>query len=219
MKAKVLKRSLLCSLLCIVLIGSFLFSQETYKVKRVIDGDTIELENGEKVRLIGIDTPETLPPSKEVEYFGKEAGDFTKRMVEGKHVKLEFDVQKRDKYGRLLAYVYLEDSTFLNAELLKQGYATISTYPPNIKYVEEFARLQREAQENNRGLWKTRNAEKAAISAQPSTSQNDTIVYITLSGKKYHRANCRSLSKNKIPISLRNAVLSYSPCEICNPPK
>ena len=137
-----------------------LFSQETYKVKRVIDGDTIELENGEKVRLIGIDTPETLPPSKEVEYFGKEAGDFTKRMVEGKHVKLEFDVQKRDKYGRLLAYVYLEDSTFLNAELLKQGYATISTYPPNIKYVEEFARLQREAQENNRGLWKTRNAEK-----------------------------------------------------------
>ena len=75
-------------------------------------------------------------------------------MLEGKEVRLEMDVQERDKYGRLLAYVYLEDSTFVNAELLKQGYAQVATYPPNVKYVELFVKLQKEARENKRGLWK-----------------------------------------------------------------
>jgi len=88
---------------------------KVYKVKRVIDGDTILLTNGERVLLIGVDTPETVHPNKPVEYFGKEASAFTKKMVEGKKVKLEFDWDRRDKYDRLLAYVYLLDGTFLNA--------------------------------------------------------------------------------------------------------
>lgn len=218
MKTKVLTRTFLFFLLYVVLIGSVSLSQETHKVKRVIDGDTIELENGEKVRLIGIDTPETVHPSKDVEYYGKEASDFTKRMLEGKQVEIEFDIQKRDKYGRLLAYVYLEDGTFINAELLKQGYATISTYPPNIKYVDEFTRLQREARENDRGLWGKSLSENVEISVQQSILQNDSIVYITKTGTKYHQDGCRYLSKSKIPIPLKEAVLSYSPCSVCNPP-
>ena len=86
---------------------------------RVVDGDTIILSNGEKVRLIGVDTPETVRPNTPVEYYGKEASAFTKKMVEGKDVKLEYDWQQRDKYGRLLAYVYLMDGTFLNAWMLQ----------------------------------------------------------------------------------------------------
>ncbi len=218
MKTKVLTRILFFAILYVIFTGSVLFSQDTYKVKRVIDGDTIELENGDRVRLIGIDTPETVHPSKAVEYYGKEASDFTKRMVEGKRVKIEFDLQKRDKYGRLLAYVFLEDGTFLNAELLKQGYANISTYPPNVKYVEEFSRLEREARENVRGLWAPSDSQKVVTSSQRTPTEDDEIVYITKTGKKYHRADCRYLSKSKIPISLKDAVLSYTPCSVCNPP-
>jgi len=87
---------------------------------RVIDGDTIVLSNGEKVRLIGVDTPETKHSQKPVEYYGKEATAFTKKMVGGKVVKLKYDVQRRDEYDRLLAYVYLMNGTFLNAEIIKQ---------------------------------------------------------------------------------------------------
>jgi micrococcal nuclease len=94
------------------------------KVIRVIDGDTIELEGGVKVRYIGIDTPETVHPSKPVQFMGKEASAFNRQLVEGKDVRLEYDVQRTDKYGRTLAYVYVGD-TFVNAELVKQGYAQI----------------------------------------------------------------------------------------------
>jgi micrococcal nuclease len=126
---------------------------EIYKVKRVIDGDTLLLINGEKVRLIGVDTPETKHPQKRVQYFGREAHLFTERMVGGKEVRFEFERQKRDKYGRLLAYVYLSDGTFLNAEIIKQGYGFAYTRFP-FKYMEEFRRYQREARENGKGLWR-----------------------------------------------------------------
>ena len=130
-------------------------SQNFYLCTRVIDGDTIIVNidgKEERVRLIGVDTPETVHPSKPVEYFGKEASEFTKRMVEGKRVRLEFDWQRRDKYGRLLAYIYLEDGTFLNAEIIKQGYGFAYTRFP-FKYLEEFRQYEREARENGRGLW------------------------------------------------------------------
>ena len=122
-------------------------------MKRVVDGDTLLMTNQEKVRLIGVDTPETKHPKKPVQRFGKEAYLFTKKMVEGEKVRLEYDWQKRDKYGRLLAYVYLMDGTFLNAEIIKQGYGFAYTRFP-FKYLEEFRRYQREARENKRGLWK-----------------------------------------------------------------
>jgi len=126
---------------------------EYRKVTRVVDGDTIILDGNERVRIIGVDTPETKHPQKPVEYFGKEAAAFTKRMVEGKKVRLEYDWQKQDRYGRTLAYVYLDDGTFLNAELIKQGYGFAYTKFP-FKYLDEFRQYEREARENNRGLWK-----------------------------------------------------------------
>jgi micrococcal nuclease len=100
-----------------------------------------------------VDTPETKHPYKPVEYFGEEAYRFTKRMVEGKKVRLEFDWQERDRYGRLLAYVYLADGTFVNAEIIKQGYGHAYTKYP-FKYLEEFRQYEREARENKIGLWK-----------------------------------------------------------------
>lgn len=102
--------------------------------------------------MIGVNAPETKHPEKQVERFGMEAYLFTKGMVEGKEVRLEFDWQRRDKYGRLLAYVYLLDGTFLNAEIIKQGYGFAYTKYP-FKYLDEFRRYEREAMENERGLW------------------------------------------------------------------
>lgn len=129
--------------------------QDTFLCTRVVDGDTIVVSiegKQEKVRLIGVDTPETVHPSKPVEYFGREASDFTKRTVERQKVRLEYDWQKRDKYGRLLGYVYLEDGTFLNAEIIKQGYGFAYTKYP-FKFLDEFRQYEREARENKKGLW------------------------------------------------------------------
>ena len=126
---------------------------EVHKVKRVIDGDTLLLTNGERVRLIGVDTPETKHPQKPVQKFGKEAYLFTKRMVEGKEVRLDYDWQKKDKYGRILAYIYLTDGTFLNAEIIRQGYGFAYTRFP-FKFLEEFRVYEREAREKRKGLWK-----------------------------------------------------------------
>ena len=138
-----------------LVLSSIVTAQDFYLCTRVIDGDTIAVEkNGkkEKVRLIGADTPETVHPSKPVEYFGKEASEFTRKNVEGKRVRLEYDWQNRDKYGRLLAYVYIEDGTFLNAEIIRQGYGFAYTRYP-FKYLEDFREYEREARGNNRGLW------------------------------------------------------------------
>lgn len=136
-------------------------------VKRAVDGDTLLLETGERVRLIGIDTPEihesdklqrdirrTKQDAAAIKEMGMRSYQFTKKMVEGKRVSLEFDVERYDRYKRLLAYVYLKDGTFVNAEIIKQGYASLMTYPPNVKYVDTFKELYKEARENNRGLWK-----------------------------------------------------------------
>lgn len=128
-----------------------------YEVISVTDGDTFKINyNGKekKVRLIGVDTPESVSPNKEKNNnYGKEASNYTKERLEGKNVSIEFDVQETDQYGRFLAYVYLEDGTMYNKELLEKGYAQVATYPPNVKYVEEFEEIQKQARENKVGFW------------------------------------------------------------------
>lgn len=128
------------------------------RVKRVVDGDTFWVYNDSmkaiKVRLIGVDTPETVHPRKSGEYFGEEASDYVKSLLETNRVRLEYDVGKEDRYGRTLAYVYLEDGTFLNADLLKKGYARIMTIPPNIKHADYFLKLERKARKKKKGMWK-----------------------------------------------------------------
>jgi len=126
--------------------------QEEFLVTKVIDGDTITLENGEVVRYIGIDTPETVHPSKEVGCFGEESSKKNKELVGGKLVRLEKDISERDKYQRLLRYVWVDD-IFVNDYLVREGYATSVSYPPDVKYQEQFRQAEQEARENNRGLW------------------------------------------------------------------
>jgi micrococcal nuclease len=127
-------------------------SGEWRVVVRVVDGDTLVLDGGERVRLIGVNTPETKDPRRPVEYFGKEASAFVRRVAEGKRARLEYDQERADRYGRTLAYVYLEDGTFLNAEIIRQGYGHAYTRFP-FRYADEFRAYEREARENNRGLW------------------------------------------------------------------
>ncbi|MCX5704993.1 MAG: thermonuclease family protein [Candidatus Omnitrophica bacterium] len=144
------------------------YKYDNILVKRAVDGDTLLLENGERVRLIGIDTPEmheskklyrdserSKQDTKTIQEMGKRAAEFTRNLVEGRPVRLEFDVDRYDKYKRLLAYVYLvSDGTFVNAKIIEEGYASVMTYPPNVKHTDEFVKLYRQARENNRGLWK-----------------------------------------------------------------
>jgi micrococcal nuclease len=130
-----------------------------YQVSQVVDGDTFWIVNGnqerEKIRLIGVDAPESRKSGKkEIGHFGKESKIFLDQLLTGKKVRLEYDVGKYDRYKRTLGYVYLEDGTFLNAYLIKNGYASVMTVPPNVKYADQFVKLQKEAREKNRGLWK-----------------------------------------------------------------
>lgn len=127
------------------------------QVARVIDGDTIELSTGQKVRYIGIDAPETVHPQKAVQCFGKAASAENKRLVENKTVYLIKDVSETDRYGRLLRYVYLSpeasESGMVNAQLVRGGFAKSSSYPPDVGQQKEFQRLENEAQQAARGLW------------------------------------------------------------------
>ena len=127
------------------------------KVLEVIDGDTVKLSSGRLLRYIGLDTPEVrVKKNGKFEYapqpFSLEATEYNRKLVEGKSIRVEFDVVKKDKYGRLLGYCFVGD-VFVNAELIKQGYATVYTWPPNVKYVDTFVALGKQARVNKKGLW------------------------------------------------------------------
>ena len=125
---------------------------ETIRVQRVIDGDTIELDTGERIRLIGVDTPEMKDKRPAVKELARAATSFVRQLVEGKPVSLEYDRAPRDRWERTLAYVYLEDGTFLNAEIIRQGYG-LTCKRHSFRFRGQFRRLEREAQQNGRGLW------------------------------------------------------------------
>ena len=154
------KLVLLLILLSTFLITCSFYDQNSVKVVRVVDGDTIIVklsDKRERVRLIGVDTPETKHPRKPVQYFGEEAYRFTKKLCEGKNISLEYDhtnenIEHRDRYGRLLAYIFLKDGTFVNAEIVKQGYGHAYIRFP-FEYTYEFMGYQREAQEKGLGMW------------------------------------------------------------------
>ena len=131
-----------------------------YRVKRIADGDTFWIDNGttkgEKIRLIGTDAPESRSFGIKIreEYFGKEAKIYLKNLLKNKTVRLEFDIQKKDRYGRTLAYVYLKNGTFLNAHLVENGYAIAYTIAPNVKFSTHFYQLQIKARKHKKGIWK-----------------------------------------------------------------
>jgi micrococcal nuclease len=152
-----LVRGLLLALLPLLLTGPASSAPGNLEatVARVVDGDTIVVRvygRLEKVRYIGVNTPEVHHPTKGEEPGGREASEVNRRLVQGKQVRLELDVRERDRYGRLLAYVWVGD-TMINAELVRLGYAQVMTIPPNVRYQHLFLKLQREAREGGRGLW------------------------------------------------------------------
>jgi micrococcal nuclease len=127
----------------------------TAQVVRVVDGDTIVVRLGgreERVRYIGVDTPESVKPQTPVQCFAERASAFNARLVEGREVRLEQDVEARDRYGRLLAYVRA-GGVFVNAALVRRGYARPLTVPPNVRYADRFARLASQARAAGTGLW------------------------------------------------------------------
>ena len=163
------------------------FSDDAIVVTRVMDGDVLQLSNGENVLLIGVDTPESSnsfklwrdvrrsgQDAKEIMEMGKEASEFTRKLVEGKQVRLEYDVRKKDEYGRTLAYVFIDvfvpsesrnaagekfdgsyfEEQFLNAEILRAGYARTMIDPPNVKCLELFLKLEKEAKAQKKGMWR-----------------------------------------------------------------
>ena len=158
------------SLALIPTIFTFSLASDLLTIKRVIDGDTLLLGNGERVRLIGVDTPEVHKSGKlqrdadrtktdieTIRKIGQQSSAFVKKMVQGKRVRLEYDqanaaISHRDRYGRTLAYVYLEDGIFLNAEIVRRGYGVAYTKYP-FRYADEFRKYEKEAREKRKGLW------------------------------------------------------------------
>ena len=149
-------------------LGSEPGGSETAVVTRIVDGDTIEVEISGRsdgpgagrarvgdtytVRMIGIDTPESVDPRRPVECFGREAAAATEALLAGAEVRLVKDVEEKDRFGRLLRYVYIGEE-MANARLVVNGYAAAYTYPPNVRHADLFVELQQEARENARGLW------------------------------------------------------------------
>jgi len=216
-------------------------AEEYHTVKRVIDGDTLQLDNNERLRLIGVDTPEVHESGKlyrdayrshrdieTIQFLGKKSSAFTKKMALGKRVLLKYDktnnpIKHRDKYGRLLVYAFLEDGTFLNAEIIRQGYGNVYT---NLyfSHLDEFRQYEKEAREHKRGLWADASMPQASPETQiqgspPVSGTSQNIVYVTTTSGRYHRDWCRYLKQSAIPMSLEEAkAKGYSPCSVCKPP-
>lgn len=184
------------------------------KVKRVWDGDTFEALVGgreEKIRLIGVNTPEMYRP------FGPEAKKFTEGLIKGKTVLLSFDVQKRDRYGRLLCYVWLPEGGFLNAEIVHRGYGGVMTIPPNVTHAPLFLALQREAKEREKGLW-------ALGAGKPRATPPPGYLYLgNKRTKVFHHPWCkwakRISSRNRVYFRAKGEAMEagHRPCKVCRP--
>lgn len=177
-------------------------------ITRVVDGDTaVYEENGKEVKLrfIGVNTPETVHPFKEEEPFGKEASDFTKKYLTDKIVYLEKDVSDIDKYNRALRYIWLEvpsDESFeevekkmFTAKLLQEGLATLDTYPPDVKYVDYFKKLQRKAQADKKNIWSGKREQKE----NEENNYNEGKIKGNKNSKIYHMSDGKyydSISKS-----------------------
>ncbi|WP_176560089.1 thermonuclease family protein [Brevibacillus dissolubilis] len=177
----------------------------TATVEKVTDGDTFQLSTGERVRLIGVDTPETVKPNHPVEPYGKEASKYTKGLLTGQTVTLRFDAEPYDKYKRLLAYAYLEDGTFVNEKLVREGYARIMTIPPNVAFADTFLEAEREAREQNRGLWALEDGKDEGKAEGKETSVNSD------SGTKEAATGQRPSSGQKSSDSTASGTSSQNP--------
>lgn len=203
---------ILCFSVFLLLCFPLKTAAETLRVEYVADGDSILLSNGEEVRYLGIDTPELAGRDRPAEYLADEARKYNEKLVLNRAVRLEYDVEKRDRHGRLLAYLFLEDGTFVNAELLRSGYAYLLAQPPNLKYSKKFLELQREAIKAKVGLWEK--PIKLTVDEADRYLGNRRT-------KIFHHPECR------YRIAPRNIIIfkskmdafwdGYRPCRVCRP--
>ncbi|MBC2576163.1 thermonuclease family protein [Peptostreptococcus canis] len=217
MNFKKMMAYLLSAVLIISISNSYVVDSETgqvscekAKVIKVVDGDTIKVNiNGNKktVRMIGVDTPETVHPKKPVMYYGQEASSYTKKQLSNKVVYLQRDVSDTDKYNRLLRYIWLKKPStnpsekevimyMYNAKLIKDGYGQLVTYPPDVKYTDLFRKLQKNAYKNKTGMWK----EPSRI-GNPANNKSNKVIGNKKS-KIYHTSDQSSYNsvsdKNKV---------------------
>jgi micrococcal nuclease len=152
-----MKRYTILTFICLLLIQSQRPSTaDTWdRVKWVIDGDTVVLANGQKVRYIGINSPELARDGHKAEPYGNAAKRFNASLVDRKSIRLGFDKERNDQYERLLAYIFLKDGTFVNAEILSNGYAYLLYHRPNIKHHSEMLQSQRAAMSAKKGIWQS----------------------------------------------------------------
>jgi micrococcal nuclease len=214
------RRCLSLALVLALLPGFLSGAQSAYHVERIVDGDTVVLSELGTARLIGVDTPETVDPRRPVEAFGYVSSAFLTGLIGGKTVRVDYDQTRRDKYGRVLVYLHLPDGTFVNREIVRQGYGHAYTEFP-FRYMDDFRAAEREARAAARGLWANAPAAPLPLAAgsKPSSPAGNVItVYVTRTGTKYHRAGCRSLARSQIPMALSEAAQRYGPCSICRPP-
>ncbi|MDY0326254.1 MAG: thermonuclease family protein [Candidatus Cloacimonadaceae bacterium] len=218
-----MKYALLALLIIIILLGVFTcppkstIAADVYDVVRVVDGDTfiarIDAQNV-RVRLIGVDTPESVHPNKAVEHFALEASAFLKGLLEGEQVYFIYDqnnaaTNHKDRYDRMLAYAYrASDSLFINAEIIRQGYGhAYSKYPFTL--MEDFIKYERNARHQNLGLW-------AETEDYPAVS--DSLVWFNAGNNKYHREICRYTTDKSLSMSKTEAIAKgFEPCKVCKP--
>lgn len=237
------KRFLYFILLLFLLSSPSVYSSPLSTVLRVVDGDTIVVDyqgQKEKVRLIGVDTPETVDPRRPVQYFGKEASAFTKKMLTGKQVRLEFDQERRDKYGRLLAYIHLPANQVkdapacmvksgieldFNASLIACGYAHAYTRFPFAR-MDKYRELERQARFSNRGLWAGGKPyeelfDQAEKKGKPAKEEGYYVA--SRNSDKFHRPDCKwgmkISQRNLIKFKTREEAIkaSFKPCGVCRP--
>jgi micrococcal nuclease len=190
--------------LSVLLSGCSDANVDTYPVTQVVDGDTIKvLINGEEetIRLLLIDTPETVHPNKPIQPFGPEASAFVKQLLSEKRVLLELGISERDKYGRLLAYVYTAEGEMVNKLLLKNGLARVAyIYPPNTKYIDEFKEIQNQARKDNIGIWSIEtydNEDESKLTndcvIKGNINSNGEKIYHVPSGQYYERTKAEKI--------------------------
>ncbi len=183
------------------------------KVVRVIDGDTAVLEGGARVRFLGIDAPEMERDGSPAEHLAHESKAYVAQMIQGKTVRLEYDRERYDRYGRLLAYLYLPDGTMVNLAVVRQGLARVYSQAPNVRHQEVLNAAQQEAMAAGRGLWQ-----------KPLAQQQNEAFYIgNKNSKRLHRPNCSLAARMKPANRVRFTSLKeaysqgYSPCRSCKP--
>ena len=177
----------------VLLLGSAsVQTQSTHTVQRVIDGDTVVLSSIGTVRLIGVDTPETVDPRKPVQFFGKEASAFTTQLLLGKQVRVEYDQQRTDKYQRTLVYLYLPDGTLANQDIIRQGYGHAYLSFP-FRLMSSFRAAEQEARDAGRGLW----ASADTVASAQSTPAASIRVWVNTASNVYHCPGTRYYGKTK----------------------